>query len=72
MSLFAFHVHVFGKGMTLSVLSQQPLVKRRAYLVLKPLVRQPVEEKENSDFKPAVLCFKVDFVSIPVHCGGVR
>ena len=32
---------------------------------------QPVKEKENSEFKPAVLCLKIDFVLHPACGGGV-
>ena len=34
--------------------------------VSKPLVRQPIKEKEDSDFKP-VFCWKSDIVSYPVR-----
>ena len=35
------------------------------------LLRQPVLEKENSEFKPALLCSKIDLVSHPIHGRGV-
>ena len=35
------------------------------------LVRQLVWEKENSEFKPAVACSKIDLVSHPACGGGV-
>ena len=34
------------------------------------MVWQPVQEKENSEFKPTKLCLKIDLVSYPAH-GGV-
>ena len=34
-------------------------------------VRQPVLEKENSEFKPAVFTLKINFVPHPAHGGGV-
>ena len=35
------------------------------------LLRQPVKEKENSDFKPVVFHLKIDLVSHPAHGGGI-
>ena len=35
------------------------------------LVRQLIYKKENSKFKPALLCLKTDLVSYPAHGGGV-
>ena len=35
------------------------------------LVRQPVEEKENSEFKPTVFHLKIDTTSYPVCGRGV-
>ena len=35
------------------------------------LVRQPIEEKKTSEFKPAVLHLKIDLVSHPASGGGV-
>ena len=32
---------------------------------------QPIWEKENSEFKPAVLCLKTDLVSHTAHGGGI-
>ena len=31
------------------------------------VVKQPVSEKENSEFKLAVPCLKIDLVSDPAH-----
>ena len=36
-------------------------------LVSLALVRQPVKEKENSKFKPEILCLKIGLVSHPSH-----
>ena len=35
------------------------------------MVEQPVEEKENTELKSAVLCFKIDLVSYPAHEGAL-
>ena len=35
------------------------------------MVRQPVLEKEKSEFKPAVLSLQIDLVSHPAHGEGV-
>ena len=35
------------------------------------LVKQPVLAVENSDFKPTLLCLKIDLGSRPVRVGGV-
>ena len=38
----------------------------------KTFIWQPVKEKENSEFKPGLLCSKIDFVSCPASGGVIR
>ena len=35
------------------------------------LVRQPVQEKENYKFKPALLCLKIDLMLHPTYGVGI-
>ena len=54
-------INVLGKDMNPSVLS----------LSMSKIVGQLVLEKENSELKPTLLCFRNDLVSHPACSGGV-
>ena len=45
------------------------LLPSQSFSRLGPLyfVRQPLKEKENLEFKPAVLCLRIDFISHPIN-----
>ena len=67
----SLYANTFPKGINQSVLSSA-LGKYLGRLISLTLVRQPVSEKENSEFETALLCFKIDFVSHPACGRGVR
>ena len=50
--------------------SPQQWINSRVRLDSSALVKQPVLEKENSEFKKAVLYLKIDLLLHPTHGGG--
>ena len=60
----------FGKDMTPFVLLLS-VINKYDNLGSLVLVRPLIEEKENIEFKPALLHLKIDLVSHSTHNGGV-
>ena len=66
------HANTFDKGTNPSLLLYlTTLGKLLGRLDSLALARQPVLEKENSEFKPAVLHLKIDLELYPTHGNGV-
>ena len=66
--LIAFHIALIPLGkVRIQLFSLQQWVNSRNRLGSSALVRQLVQEKENSEFKPVKLRFNIDLVSYPTR-----
>ena len=62
--------NTLGKGMN-PIILPPAMGKQQDRLGSSALVRQLVQEKENSEFKPVKLRLKIDLVSYPVRAEGL-
>ena len=44
----------------------------KLWTLLSRLIRQPVKENKNTEFKPVLLCLKIDLESYPTYDGRVK
>ena len=65
-----FRANTLGKGMNPLILPPA-MGKQQDGLGSSALVRQLVQEKENSEFKPVKLRLKIDLVSYPARAEGM-
>ena len=65
-----FRANTLGKGMNPLILPPA-MGKQQDGLGSSALVRQLVQEKENSEFKPVKLRLKIDLVSYPARAEGL-
>ena len=65
-----FRANTLGKGMNPLILPPA-MDKQQDRLGSSALVRQLVQEKENSEFKPVKLRLKIDLVSYPARAEGL-
>ena len=65
-----FRANTLGKGMNLLILPPA-MGKQQDGLGSSALVRQLVQEKENSEFKPVKFRLKIDLVSYPARAEGL-
>ena len=65
-----FRANTLGKGMNPLILPPA-MGKQQDGLGSSALVRQLIQEKENSEFKPVKLRLKIDLVSYPARVEGL-